>query len=201
MNNGQQFYSAVKRVVIGYRFGKYDGEHMANLLESNMLAFEAGESPAHIDKPRDWDEFLAMATDTFVRKDTDYNSRFMRGLVQRQNDRGLEAARTIWAWEVEKKLDRLRSYLERGKLLVESEGVANSVQDLFIYTVQFTLFLDHIKPFQVHYALHALNERSFYEYATKKKAIAWTEFLVEEGLIANHEFKLKQLIIKYMTGV
>lgn len=85
-------------------------------------------------KPNNWDEFVDLAVDVFTRKDTDYESAFMRILLDRQVD-----GRSIWAWEVKKKLDRLRRWIKRGELQVKGEGVLDSVIDLVNYTVQYDL--------------------------------------------------------------
>jgi hypothetical protein len=147
----------------------------------------------------DWEGFLAEATDVFVAKNTDYDSRFMRALVAYQAQRGPEAARTIWAWEVEKKLDRCRTWIQRGELAVKGEGVRNSVIDMFNYTVQYRIFRWHMDagtdPFK------DLNERGFYQTAAMIKPGEWLNYLTYiEGLIAPNESELRQLILTEMLG-
>lgn len=145
----------------------------------------------------DWDSFLSEATAVFVAKNTDYDSRFMRALLQYQEQRGIEAARTIWAWEVEKKLDRCRTWIKRGELQVKDEGVRNSVIDLFNYTVQYRIYqAAYTSP------LELLNERDFYKMAALLSADSWLHYLANvEKLIAPEETELYALLLNEMTGV
>lgn len=148
----------------------------------------------------DWALFIAEAAKVFVTKNTDYGSRFMRALVQYQADGGYEAARTIWAWEVEKKLDRCRIWVQRGELLVNSEGVRNSVINLFNYTVQYRIFrwndTAETDPFK------DLTERGFHQMATKIKPDEWLNYLTySENLIRPDEDDLRGLLLQTMTGV
>lgn len=146
---------------------------------------------------KDWDTFLAEATAVFVAKNTDYESRFMRALLHYQGRRGYEAARTIWAWEVEKKLDRCRTWIKRGELLVKDEGVRNSAIDLFNYTVQYRIFRTsgNVSP------LKLLSEKDFLEQANKNSPKAWIEYIHKtEGLIITAEYKLRDLLLEEMTG-
>lgn len=145
----------------------------------------------------DWDAFLAEATDVCVAKNTDYDSRFMRALLHYQGRRGYEAARTIWAWEVEKKLDRCRTWIKRGELAVKDEGVRNSVIDLFNYTVQYRIF----RTAGERNPLTLLSERDFFEKAAGQNASAWIQYLLNENLIALGEKSLCQLLLREMTGV
>jgi hypothetical protein len=220
MNNGQLFYAAVKGALLHYRMHKIDANAFASAVEGNIMAFDLNENEASestncgktmchsancedcYPKPAvvtDWDLFLAEATDVFVAKNTDYDSRFMKALVQYQAERGPEAARTIWAWEVEKKLDRCRTWIKRGELLVQDEGVKNSVQDLFIYTVQFVIFNGEVIAGRDPFAL--LNDRDFYAAASKFYATDWVEFLVTEKLITPDEYDLRQELLVEMTGI
>jgi len=134
--------------------------------------------------PRDWDEFLARQTEIHVQKDHDYDSRFMRGLMKH--------GRPIWEWEVEKKLDRIRTWLTRGELQVKGEGLNNAVGDLFNYTVQFLIYLKAVEP------LSALSERSFFQYATRYAPHNWIALLVNSGLIQKNEIALQNIIRLYM---
>jgi hypothetical protein len=150
-------------------------------------------------KTNSWELFVAEATDVFVAKNTDYESRFMRALVQYHAERGEEAARTIWAWEVEKKLDRCRTWLKRGELQVKGEGVRDSVIDLFNYTVQYRMFRYSVTaqsdPFE------DLNERGFYEQATMIGPEEWLHYLTyTERLIKQEETQLRALLLETMTG-
>jgi hypothetical protein len=141
--------------------------------------------------PNDWDAFLAEATDIFVAKDRDYGSRFMRALMDVEKD-----PRTLWAWEVEKKLDRIRTWMERGELAVKGEGVKDSVLDLFVYTVQYGIYHDcrqlNIDP------LTRLNERDFYSMAARSSAKTWLIYLTNDGLIGRVEWETVSVILKYM---
>lgn len=145
---------------------------------------------------RNWDTFLAEATDVFVAKNTDYDSRFMRALIQYNDTRGYEAARSIWAWEVEKKLDRCRSWVTRGQLLVQDEGVKDSVIDLFNYTVQYRIF----RTAGNNDPLTLLDEGAFYEHAAVPDAQYWIGYLIAEKLLSPSEERLYQLLLEEMTG-
>lgn len=141
--------------------------------------------------PLDFDLFLAEATDIFVAKDRDYRSRFMRALLDTQKD-----PRTVWAWEVEKKLDRIRTWIDTGSLQVKGEGVKDSVIDVFNYTVQYLIFIDQrglkLDP------LKLLNERGFFGFAARYKPEDWLNFITVEGLISPVEQKVRRTILKYM---
>lgn len=146
--------------------------------------------------PEDYHDFLYETSNLFLRKDTDYDSRFLRALIDLD-------AKTIWTWEVEKKLDRLRSWIKRGELQVKGEGIRNSVDDIFIYTVQYTayvqavindglpggLFLDEVRAARRHF--FTLN-------AERLKPAEWVEFLEKKGLIEPKEVLLKCLLRVYM---
>jgi hypothetical protein len=80
-----------------------------------------------------WVQFINQAITLFQQKDTDYDSRFMRGLLTLD-------ARSLWFWEIDKKLDRLRTWIKRGELQVKGEGIRNSVDDIFVYTVQYSIY-------------------------------------------------------------
>jgi hypothetical protein len=134
--------------------------------------------------PRDYDEFLAICTDIHVTKNHDYDSRFMKGL--------LEHGGAVYFWEASKKLDRLRTWLERGELRVKGEGITNSVQDLFVYTVQYMIFKTADNP------LNRLSERDFYSMAASRKPEQWMDYWRLCGLIKRHEEHLQMLILRYM---
>lgn len=152
-------------------------------------------------KVKDWDTFLAAATDLFVRKNTDYDSRFMRALVA-YNRQSREAARTIWAWEVEKKLDRLRTWANKGELLVKKEDAYDSVIDLFNYSVQYVIF-NHCMTFRKDPVV-SLTEREFFDTAARYTAQDWVNFLEHEGqidLTDGTDCLVAKLIIEEMTGL
>lgn len=141
--------------------------------------------------PMDWDAFLAEATDIFVAKNRDYQSRFMRALLDVQKD-----PRTVWAWEVEKKLDRIRTWVHTGNLQVKSEGVKDSVIDVFNYTVQYVIYVDtrstRLDP------LKLLTERSFFAAALKYTPYDWLKFIQTEGLLTPEETDVIRVMLKYM---
>lgn len=140
--------------------------------------------------------FIHEATNTFVEKSTDYDDRYLRGLIALD-------ARTIWKWEVDKKLDRLRTWLKRGELQVKGEGIRNSVDDLFIYSVQYVAYIQHVvndgmtdKGF-----LHMVraDREGFFSYrAARLTPSEWVEFLVNKGLIEEDEAILQLLLQSYM---
>ncbi|AYP68422.1 hypothetical protein HWB91_gp52 [Bacillus phage vB_BboS-125] len=147
--------------------------------------------------PRDYDLFLAAATDTFVAKDTDYDSRFMRGMKELD-------AYTLWAWEVDKKLDRLRTWIQRGELLVKGEGVENSIQDLFVYSVQYRAFTEgrvatlDAGPLTLLHYWRRHKEAIFYETAASFKPGDWIKYLIDKERIAPNEYALQNFIKLYM---
>ena len=159
-----------------------------------LLFFDSAFRTTAYDKskpPLDWDAFLAEATDVFVTKDRDYQSRFMRALCDVEKD-----PRTIWAWEAEKKLDRIRTWTANGKLEVKCEGVKDSVVDLFNYTVQYSMYRQcmqlKLNPFL------QLNEHGFFVAAAVKTPGEWLKFIAGEGLLSTVEFEVVSTIFKYM---
>lgn len=150
----------------------------------------------NMDKPpADWDLFLAEATDIFVSKDIDYDSRFMRGMIDLD-------AKTLWAWEVDKKLDRIRTWAKRGELQVKGEGVTNSVMDLFNYTVQYFYFSNTYggEPSKESFITLWKNnrERLFYKTAYTYSIEEWLQFLVSSGRISENEDLLLLTLRIYM---
>lgn len=140
--------------------------------------------------------FVAETTKLFVQKDTDYDSRFMRALVDLN-------AFTIWKWEVDKKLDRLRTWLKRGELQVQGEGIRNSVDDLYIYTVQYVAYIQNVvnmyQPAEDYMDMVRTERvRFFQHHAEKLKPCEWVEFLVSKGLIGEGEQVLQVLLRSYM---
>lgn len=174
-----------------------------------VMYFEKGEATLNLEEvtrttaydmdrpPRDWDEFLARATDVHVEKDRDYRSRFMRQLVKLASfaDNWAEA-RAVWKWETEKKFDRIRTWVETGSLAVKGEGVANSVVDAFNYTVQYLIWAqarnDEADP------LTLLSERDFYYRATRLNPNEYVGFWEKQGLLQPGETEVKAVLLKYM---
>ncbi|MCY8609922.1 hypothetical protein G3M81_12490 [Bacillus paralicheniformis] len=146
--------------------------------------------------PCDWDMFLAEATDLFVEKDVDYNSRFMRGMLDLD-------AKTLWSWEVDKKIDRIRTWIKRGELQVKGEGVTNSVVDLFNYTVQYFHYSNTYTPEIGKNAFMKLwennRERFFYKTAYNFTINEWIQFLISNGRISENE-KLVILVLRAYMG-
>lgn len=147
--------------------------------------------------PASYKVFVAEALHTFVAKDTDYDSRFMRGMI------ALDAW-TLWAWEVDKKLDRLRTWLQRGELQVKGEGVENSVQDLFNYTVQYAYYLRYKGTvFEAGTKKYITDWQSFRvpifnATALQYSAALWVQFLVTEERIRPDEIALQNILRLYM---
>lgn len=138
--------------------------------------------------PRDWDDFLAAATDMFVKKNTDYGNSFMKALI------GARDPQYFWAWEATKKLNRLRTWLKRGELKVFGEKVKDDVLDLFVYTVQFFIFIRYeFDPFS------HLNERGFYARAAHRTILEWLDVYANLGVIKpDEEGELIELLLTYM---
>ncbi|MFJ5716558.1 hypothetical protein [Neobacillus sp. NPDC093127] len=144
-----------------------------------------------------WTQFINQAVTLFIQKDTDYESRFMRGMMELD-------ARTLWAWEVDKKLDRLRSWIKRGELQVKDEGIRNSVDDLFIYTVQYVIFVNTFinygfEPFTLNEWKHQRIEL-FTNQAVRLHIGEWIEFLEMKGRISQNDALLKLIIRMVMGG-
>lgn len=139
--------------------------------------------------PHDYDLFVNMATDIMMRKDTDYGSRFMRGLDEHGGG--------IWGWEVAKKLDRIRTWIERGQLEVKGEGITNSVVDLFVYTVQYYYHYSHPFPNTLEKWARE-KEALFYSVARCYEPSTWVNYLVEQGLIKDDEVILQNILRLYM---
>lgn len=140
--------------------------------------------------------FIGETTAIFVAKSTDYDDRYLRALIELD-------AQTIWKWEVAKKLDRLRTWLRRGELQVQSEGIRNSVDDLFIYTVQYVAYFqtvvnDGADAYNFLNNVRAGRIGFFTNRASKLNASEWIEFLVDKGLIQDNEYILQLLLQSYM---
>lgn len=163
----------------------------ANNLRTIMSSSESINTSRAVEQndqpPIDYDQFLAICTDIHVTKNHDYDSRFMKGLLQH--------GPAIYFWEAEKKLDRLRTWLERGELKVKGEGINNSVQDLFVYTVQYDISTLYVHVDDV---LRLLTERHFYSHAGRYSSYAWLDFWTEKGLVKPHEEHLRRLLLTYM---
>lgn len=146
--------------------------------------------------PKGYYGFLEEVTETFVAKSTDYEHRYLRGLIELH-------ARTIWAWEVDKKLDRLRTWLKRGELQVRNEGVRNSVDDLYVYTVQYVAYIQDIVNEEGDPEVFLWNwtedrKTLFFNYASSLKPTEWVDFLVQKNRIKPEEKALQQLLRLYM---
>lgn len=137
--------------------------------------------------PESYEAFVADAVKINERKDSDYDSRFMRGLNE------LDAF-AIWAWEVDKKLDRIRTWIKRGELQVKGEGIRNSVEDLYVYTVQYELFNSGVSL----ESWKQNRERLFKVRAEKNPISAWISLLIYDGRIEEDELLLQLIIRKYM---
>jgi len=149
--------------------------------------------------PAGYETFVKNATELFVAKSTDYEHRYLRGLIDNH-------AATIWKWEVEKKLDRLRTWFRRGELQVKDEGVRNSVDDLFIYTVQYVAYIQECinQQLPADKFLQKWSEfpvACFLSHAERLTPREWVEFLVLRGLIKENELALQNLIVFYMGGL
>lgn len=147
--------------------------------------------------PTDYATFVAAANEVFSAKDTDYDSRFMRGMTE------LDAF-TLWAWEVDKKLDRIRTWLDRGELLVKGEGVTNSVQDLYIYSVQYRALNEgRIAPINagpltvIHYWKQD-REDIFLQVAESFTPGEWIDYFIQQERIAPNEYALQNIIKLYL---
>lgn len=148
--------------------------------------------------PTGFAEYVAKAAQLFVDKSTDYDHRFLKGLIDHHAD-------TIWRWEVAKKLDRLRTWFKRGELQVKDEGVRNSVDDLFIYTVQYVAYIqgcinDQTPADQFLQKWTENRYPLFMNRATRLSPQEWVEFLVTRHLIDQDELYLQSLIVYYMGG-
>lgn len=140
--------------------------------------------------------FMGHAREVFVQKSTDYEDRYLKGLIQLD-------ARTIWTWEVEKKLDRLRTWIKRGELQVKDEGIRNSVDDLFVYTVQFYAYMFKVEKDAIKSELflkYVQNDREhfFWYWAGRFDPFEWVEYLEYYELIKHEEHLLKLVIRSYM---
>lgn len=149
--------------------------------------------------PAGYDLYVKAATELFVAKSTDYEHRFLKGLVKHH-------AHTIWYWEVEKKLYRLRTWFRRGELQVKDEGVRNSVDDLFIYTVQYVAYIqdcinNQLPPDKFLQKWTDYPATCFMSRASQLSPREWVEFLVLRGLIKENELALQNLIVFYMGGL
>lgn len=148
--------------------------------------------------PRYYDAFLARQTAVNVQKEYDYDKAFTKGLIAH--------GRAVWAWEVHKKLQRVRTWLERGTLKVTGEGANNAVGDLFNYTVLYCLYTEATKTDSLdpddwkHVALYRDNVTDFHRMAASRSPEQWVAFLIDEGLVGRDEFALQATLIRYMGG-
>lgn len=160
--------------------------------DKNLPILETEGSPP----PENHQQFIQEATALFLKKSTDYDHRFLRGLIEHHG-------RTIWAWEVDKKLDRLRTWIKRGKLQVNGEGLRNSVDDLFIYSVQYISFVNAVinDGMEPEAFLKEWNETPgvlFESRARRLKPTEFTEWLKTTDRIGSKEIMLQNIIRLYM---
>lgn len=144
-------------------------------------------------RPIDWHDFMAEACMTFEKKSTDYDDRFIKALMSLD-------AHTLWAWEVDKKLDRIRTWLKRGELQVKTEGIRNSVDDLFIYTVQYIAWNTTLENEKHRFLDRVRQNRSgfLYWHADTFKPKYWIDVLEKDGRIQEDEKLLKLILRQYM---
>lgn len=116
--------------------------------------------------PSCWAAFVDMAVAVHDAKDADYEHAYMNMLLDPTTN-----GRSIWAWEVKKKLDRLRRWINRGQLSVKGESALDSVIDLSNYTLQYDLSSLQ-KPY---------------------------EYLTHDAFMGQYMFKGMQYIIKYLV--
>lgn len=140
--------------------------------------------------PATYDDFIAYQYGVNKQKEHDYDRAFTRGLV--------EHGRAIWAWEVHKKLNRIRTWLRRGTLLVTGEGVGNAVGDAFNYTILYRAYEEAVEkgidP------LEADNVENFARIAAGANPRRVVGFLRAQGLVAYDEHQLRAVLIEYMGG-
>lgn len=166
-----------------------DYENMVKRLEKKLGADNT--TPAH-----SFGDFLLAAQGLFVQKSMDYDDRYLRGLIDLN-------ARTIWTWEIDKKLDRLRSWTKRGELQVKGEGIRNSVDDIFIYTVQYVAYIqlvinDRMPAEEFLEAVRVDRKTFFWNFAARLNVDEWIEFLIKKGRINEDELLLQGLLKIYM---
>lgn len=149
-------------------------------------------------KPSDWSAFMVDACRTFEQKSTDYDDRFVKALMTMD-------AQTLWAWEVDKKLDRIRTWMKRGNLAVKGEGIRNSVDDLFIYTVQYAVWMDvqesEIKRKNFLDRIRQNRATWLYSYGKERKPADWVKYLVNRDRIHPDERNLQLIIRQYLGDV
>jgi hypothetical protein len=138
--------------------------------------------------PKNWEEFLETTTDVFIAKNKDYGDRYTKALMEHDC--------VIWEWEVDKKIDRIRTWVSRGQLLVKSEGLNNAVQDLFNYTVLYELYLDSIRG--QYDPCTRLTPDDFLGKATGRTPELWLGLLESRGRIKPEETAVKRVILRYM---
>lgn len=144
----------------------------------------------HNEPPIDYDDFLARQCQTDREKGHDYGNSYMAALVK--------FGPVIWKWEATKKINRIRTWLAKGILVVRGEGVVNAVGDLFNYTVMYRNYQEALlgqkDPVQLD------NPRDFYRMATTYSPSDWVDLLVDEGLITPEERDLQRYIFAYIAG-
>lgn len=172
---------------------------MTNLPQGWESLFNKLNNKAGADKTSpafNYKSFVQHATNVFAAKSADYEDRYLKALVDMN-------AFTLWKWEVDKKLDRLRTWLKRGELQVQEEGIRNSVDDLYIYTVQYVAYIENCVNYDVPGEVFIKSVQDsrkpvFELYAKRLNPVEWVEFLVRKGLIGEKEIVLQLLIQSYM---
>lgn len=145
----------------------------------------------------DYREFVEQATALFVTKSTDYEDAFIQGMIDHDHV-------PLWKWEVEKKLNRLRTWLKRGELQVKDEGLRNSVDDIFIYTVQFYAYNLLVFEYDDTSAKDFLNllrqdrKRLFRDYSAAFGPRELVDYLKKHRLIHEDELLLQGVIRIFM---
>lgn len=173
--------------------------------KNNDLLNEWANTVARLEKGKGLDNtvpalsyvsFMGHAREVFINKSSDYEDRYLKALISLD-------ARTIWTWEIEKKLDRLRTWIKRGELQVKDEGIRNSVDDLFVYTVQFYAYMFKVEKDGIPgetFLKNVQNDRAhfFWYWAGRFDPFEWVEYLEFYGLIKPEEKLLKLVIRSYM---
>lgn len=170
---------------------------------SPPIQFSSGNVTVHVENiktyvslikpvPESFDDFLNYAVDIHVQRNTDYDSRYMKALISE----GL----FIWKWEVDKKLDRIRTWNKRGELKSKGDGIINAVVDAFNYTVQAYIRLNSIALFSTNDPMSCLNERDYYSVAAVFRPYYFIDYLIANKMLRADEVEVRDTIAKYMGG-
>jgi hypothetical protein len=140
--------------------------------------------------PASYYDFIACQGHVDKAKGHDYDKSFMTGLINH--------GKVIWAWEVTKKLQRIRTWINRGTLLVSGEGVVNAVGDLFNYTIMYLEYKEATE--QEADPLEADNPDNFARIAASVRPWEIAALLIDNNLIKLEETRLCEVLIEYMGG-